>query len=56
MHLLGKGAIVFMWYHTWEIFGRGKFWRAMQVKAIGEENLAEKQQSVHMPYTFSVYL
>ena len=26
----------------------GKFWRTMQVKAIGEENLANKPQSVHM--------
>ena len=26
----------------------------MQVKAIGEEKLVNKQQSVHMPHTFSV--
>ena len=28
----------------------------MQVKAIGGENLANKQQSAHMPYTFSEWL
>ena len=34
----------------------GKFWQTMQVKAIGKENLANKLQSVHMPYTSSLYL
>ena len=43
-------------YHTQEIFGGGKFWRTIQVKAIGEEKLANKLQSVYMPNTFSVYL
>ena len=43
-------------YCTWEIFGGGKFWQTMQVKTIGEEHLVNKQQSVHMPYTFFMYL
>ena len=34
---------------------RGKFWQTIQVKAIGEENLANKLQSVYVPNTFSVY-
>ena len=34
----------------------GKFWQTIQVITIGEENLANKLQSVHMPNTFSVYL
>ena len=33
-----------------------KFWQTIQVKTIGEENLANKLQSVYMPNTFSVYL
>ena len=28
-------------YCTWEIFGGGKFWQTIQVKAIGEEKLGE---------------
>ena len=28
-------------YHTEEIFGGGKFWRTIQVKAIGEEKFSE---------------
>ena len=24
-------------YHAWKIFGGGKFWQTIQVKAIGEE-------------------
>ena len=34
-------------YRTREIFGGGKFWRTVQVKAI--DNLVNKLQSVHMP-------
>ena len=40
--------------YTGNIWRRGKFWRIMQVKAIGEEKIGES--SVHMPNTFSVYL
>ena len=28
-------------YGTWEIFGMGKFWRTIQVKAIGKEKFRE---------------
>ena len=37
-------------YCTQEIFGRGKFWRTMQVKAIGKAN---KQQLVH---AYAIYI
>ena len=37
-------------------FGGRKFWQTIQVKAIGEENLANKLQSVYMPNTFLVGL
>ena len=29
-------------YHTREIFGRGKFWQTMKVKAIGEVKFDEQ--------------
>ena len=35
---------VYTRYCTWEIFGGGKFWRTMQVKAIGEENFGQIHQ------------
>ena len=31
-------------------------WRTIQIKAVGEENLANKPQSMHMSNTFLVYL
>ena len=34
------------------LFSGGKFWWTAQVNAIGEENVANKLQSVHMPNTF----
>ena len=44
-------------YGTQEICGGRKFWRVIQVKAIGEKKIGHiKLQSVHMPNTFSVYL
>ena len=42
-----------MKYRTWEIFGGGKFWRTMQVKAIGEEKFGEKATvSAYATYVF----
>ena len=41
---------------TQEILGGGNFWQTIQVKAIDEENLMNKLQSVHMPNTFLVHL
>ena len=35
---------------------QGKSWQTIQVKAISEENLANKLQSVHMQNAFLVYL
>ena len=46
---------LFSVYRIQEIFGRGKFWRTMQVTTIGEEKFGEKLQSVHISlYVFRV--
>ena len=34
--------ILYIIYHTREIFGRGRFWQTMQVKAIGKEKFGKK--------------
>ena len=42
-------------YHAWEIFGRKKFWRTVQVKAIGEEKFGNSATvSSYAKYTFGV--
>ena len=46
----------FLAYSIGENFGGGNFWQTIQIKSIGEENLANKLKSVHMPNTFLLYL
>ena len=42
-------------YCTWELFSGGKFWQAIQVKAIGKEKFGEwATVSAYAKYIFSV--
>ena len=40
-HFVASYVYALIIYHTQEIFGGGKFWRTVQVKAIGKEKFGE---------------